>query len=152
MDTNRTDAHDEMPGRLGGAYGGRLRASDADREVAAEVLRRHYAEGRLDGQEFQERIDRCYAAKTLSELDGLFFDLPAAASREPKQERERERPRRTYRPSWRLAGIVPIIAALVLVAVLTGGHIFWLAWPLLFFVFGPFGRRCGWQRAGDRTP
>ncbi len=47
----------------------RIRASDADRDRAAEALREHHATGRLTVEEFQERLDRVYAAKTLGELD-----------------------------------------------------------------------------------
>ncbi|MCZ9342970.1 DUF1707 domain-containing protein, partial [Streptomyces sp. TRM76130] len=41
-----------------------LRASDADRERVAEVLRDALAEGRLDMAEFEERLDATYAART----------------------------------------------------------------------------------------
>ena len=53
-----------------------LRAADADREATSERLRRHHAEGRLDAEEFQERVDRCYQAKTVGELEQLVTDLP----------------------------------------------------------------------------
>ncbi len=53
-----------------------VRASDAQREETAKVLRRHYAEGRLDKREYEERIDQCYAAKRVGELDELTVDLP----------------------------------------------------------------------------
>ena len=58
------------------------RAADADREKTSERLRRHHAEGRLDAEEFQERVDRCYQAKTLGELDQLVTDLPPEPTRE----------------------------------------------------------------------
>src|SRR3954464_10112701 len=41
-----------------------VRASDADRERVADALRRHHLDGRLDTDELQERLDRCYAAPT----------------------------------------------------------------------------------------
>jgi len=52
------------------------RASDQDRERAAAALGGHYAAGRLTLEEFQERLDQAYAAKTLGELDDLTTDLP----------------------------------------------------------------------------
>jgi hypothetical protein len=52
------------------------RASDQDRERTAAALGGHYAAGRLTLEEFQERLDQAYAAKTLGELDGLMADLP----------------------------------------------------------------------------
>nr|WP_108955470.1 DUF1707 domain-containing protein [Streptomyces fragilis] len=54
-----------------------LRAGDADRERVAERLRDALAEGRLDMDEFQERLDVVYAAKTYGELEPVTRDLPA---------------------------------------------------------------------------
>jgi hypothetical protein len=54
----------------------RTRASDADRERAAAALGEHYAAGRLTLEEFRERLDQVYAAKTLGQLDELMADLP----------------------------------------------------------------------------
>lgn len=53
-----------------------LRASDADREQVAARLRDNLAEGRLDLDEFNERLEAAYAAKTYGELDVLMVDLP----------------------------------------------------------------------------
>ena len=55
----------------------RIRASDADRDRTAALLREHHAAGRLTAEEFNERLDKAYAAKTLGELDELLADLPA---------------------------------------------------------------------------
>jgi uncharacterized protein DUF1707 len=54
----------------------RIRASDADRDRTAALLREHHAAGRLTAEEFSERLDKAYAAKTLGELDELLADLP----------------------------------------------------------------------------
>jgi len=54
-----------------------MRASDADRDRTAALLREHHAAGRLTAEEFSERLDKTYAAKTLGELDELLEDLPA---------------------------------------------------------------------------
>ena len=54
----------------------RIRASDADRDRTAALLREHLAAGRLNDEEFNERLDKTYAAKTLGELDQLLSDLP----------------------------------------------------------------------------
>ncbi|MGY0058778.1 DUF1707 SHOCT-like domain-containing protein [Streptomyces sp. LZ34] len=56
-----------------------LRASDADRDGIADILREALAEGRLDPEEHAERIDAVYRAKTVGELEPLVRDLPAAA-------------------------------------------------------------------------
>jgi hypothetical protein len=55
----------------------KMRASDADRDRTAALLREHHAAGRLTAEEFGERLDKTYAAKTLGELDELLSDLPA---------------------------------------------------------------------------
>ncbi|WP_267243824.1 DUF1707 SHOCT-like domain-containing protein [Streptomyces sp. PR69] len=55
------------------------RASDAERERVAERLRDAVAEGRLDMQEFEERLDAAYKARTHGDLEPLVRDLPAAA-------------------------------------------------------------------------
>ncbi|MFG2209991.1 DUF1707 domain-containing protein [Streptomyces sp. NPDC048638] len=58
-----------------------LRASDADRDRIAEILREALAEGRLDAEEHAERIDVVYRAKTMGELEPVVRDLPAASGR-----------------------------------------------------------------------
>ena len=55
-----------------------IRASDADRDRIADILRDALAEGRLDAEEHSERIDAVYRAKTVGELEPLVRDLPAA--------------------------------------------------------------------------
>jgi hypothetical protein len=55
----------------------RIRASDADRDRVASMLREHHAAGRLTAEEFHERMDHALEAKTLGELDELMTDLPA---------------------------------------------------------------------------
>jgi hypothetical protein len=53
-----------------------MRASDDDREGVAGRLRDAHAEGRLTMEEFEERLDTAYAAKTLGELAVVTRDLP----------------------------------------------------------------------------
>src|ERR1700730_5477280 len=55
----------------------RLRASDADRERTAQLLREHHAVGRLTAEEFNSRVEKALEARTLGELDELLADLPA---------------------------------------------------------------------------
>ncbi|MGW7298729.1 DUF1707 SHOCT-like domain-containing protein [Streptomyces sp. NPDC054829] len=57
-----------------------LRASDADRERVAEILREALAEGRLDMEEFGERLDATYKARTYGELTPITRDLPVAGT------------------------------------------------------------------------
>lgn len=57
-----------------------MRASDAERERIAEVLREAVAEGRLEMEEFDQRLDRAYRARTHGELEPLVRDLPGVGS------------------------------------------------------------------------
>jgi hypothetical protein len=60
-----------------------LRASDADRERTAEVLREAAGDGRLTMEELNERLDQVYAAKTYAELEPITHDLPASGTAAP---------------------------------------------------------------------
>lgn len=61
--------------RPGGDFG-QLRAGFADRERAIDVLKAAFAEGRLDQEEYTERVGRVHAARTYGELTALTADLP----------------------------------------------------------------------------
>src|SRR5262249_56424995 len=55
----------------------RYRASDADRDRAAALLRDHFAAGRLTPGELDERLTATLNAQTLGELRRALADLPA---------------------------------------------------------------------------
>ncbi|WP_037862007.1 DUF1707 SHOCT-like domain-containing protein [Streptomyces sp. NRRL S-340] len=55
-----------------------LRASDADRDRIADMLRDALAEGRLTADEHAERVEGVLNAKTVGELEVFIQDLPAA--------------------------------------------------------------------------
>lgn len=78
------------------------RASDADRERIAVALGGHYAAGRLTLEEFQERLDQAYAAKTLAELGDLMTDLPRTDLSRLAGQRADHPPL----PGWRAPGAV----------------------------------------------
>jgi hypothetical protein len=60
--------------------GGALRASHADRDQVAEVLRVAAGDGRLSPDELDERLERALTARTYAELAALIADLPAAGT------------------------------------------------------------------------
>jgi hypothetical protein len=55
-----------------------LRASDAEREAAAERLRTAAGDGRLTLDELADRLEAAFSATTRAELEPLTADLPAA--------------------------------------------------------------------------
>lgn len=56
-----------------------VRASDADRDVAAEVINAAFSDGRLDNLEHADRLSAVLGAKTLGELVPLIADVTVAA-------------------------------------------------------------------------
>jgi class 3 adenylate cyclase len=62
-----------------GGHTPEIRASDAEREYVVDVLRGHCSAGRIDLDEFSERINRVYAARTIGELNDICGDLPLPA-------------------------------------------------------------------------
>lgn len=62
-----------------------LRASDDDRDMVARALERHFAAGRLDLDEFDQRSTAALSAVTLSDLVSLTADLPDLTVEPAKQ-------------------------------------------------------------------
>jgi hypothetical protein len=60
-----------------------LRVSDAEREHAAEVLRRAAGDGRITFEELDERLTAAYAARTYGELAAVTEDLPETGPQPP---------------------------------------------------------------------
>jgi hypothetical protein len=118
-----------------------LRAADADRERIAERLRNAHTEGRLDIAEFQQRLERCYEAKTFGELGPLVRDLP------------REEPGRRDSLGWLRASrwlALPLILTVLIVTSAAGGHhASWLWIPFVFLCLkvGWWRRRRSWAAA-----
>jgi hypothetical protein len=109
-----------------------LRASDADRDAVTERLRTAAAEGRLQTDELEERVDGALRARTYGELDRLVKDLPHQAGHRPRGQAGMV-------PAIRAAfGVaLPIIAtAIVVVAVVTAialAAAWWAFWALVWF-------------------
>jgi hypothetical protein len=53
-----------------------IRTSDAERDRVAQLLQEHFAQGRLDHEEFTDRLGRVYKARTTDELATVTNDLP----------------------------------------------------------------------------
>lgn len=74
-----------------------LRIGNAEREVASARLSDHYAAGRVDDEEYAERLDAVWSARTSDDLSVVFHDLPAPVQRveAPRQRRTRQRRQRS---------------------------------------------------------
>jgi hypothetical protein len=64
------------PVRWTSVFGPDLRASHADRDVAADILCAAVADGRLTLDELEERLEHVLSARTLREIARLISDLP----------------------------------------------------------------------------
>ncbi len=103
---------------------GNVRIGDAEREEAARALGEHFATGRLDRGEYDERLASAFAAKTWGDLAPVFRDLPHPAPVAPDP---------LARPAvvagWRRPGppFLPVVMLLIGLALLLGtAWIFWL--------------------------
>ncbi len=97
-----------------------VRIGDAEREQAQSTLNDHYAAGRLDHDEYLERLDRIWAARTRPDLAGVFDDLPGPAPRSsyPYSTPASRRPRTVAGPR-RPRMPVPLLVVLVVLAAIT---------------------------------
>jgi hypothetical protein len=132
----------------------RVRAGDDDRARAASLLADHYAHGRLDDSELDERTSRALTAVYTDELNDLFGDLPGARVGAPVERSSRTTVVRPPRVPRRRSGVPLLLVAAVLLVVLTRGAALWLLLPLWWFA-GPAlldRRRTSWDGAGHRGP
>jgi len=114
----------------------RLRIADSDRERAMADLAMHYADGRLDHEEYDERLDAIWTARTHADLRVLFDDLPRPQAATPAPVAARSRSRRRL-------PVLPILALLIGLSILTGAPFWLLIFPLMLL-----GRRgCGSGRS-----
>ena len=114
----------------------RMRAGDKDRQRVVELLGKHFGEGRLTVEEFDERVVRAHASVYLDELPALTADLPG----EPEPLR---RPTRSRMPLP--AGVLLLIALVVawsMVAAVVHGAPPLFAFFLLFLLL----RHRRWSR------
>ena len=104
----------------------RMRAGDKDRQRVVEQLGKHFGEGRLTVQEFDERTVQAHASVYLDELPALTVDLP----HDPEPHRRPTRSARSVPP-----GVLVLLMALLawsMVAAVVYGTPPFLALLLLF--------------------
>jgi hypothetical protein len=146
-----------------------MRAADADRERVVAVLQEAFAQGRITVDEFHERSDQAYAAKTLGDLVPLTADLPvhdlarptgvSTAGREADGVRfgsgswspaagrrlsvERRRQLKAIWATW--ITVTTITTVIWIASCITSGSLetFWPIWPIGFLGAGALLRTIG---------
>ena len=113
--------------------GPQTRIGDADRERAMADLAGHYADGRLDHEEYDERLDAIWTARTRADLAVLFSDMPRPQAPQVVRTPASRRPagRRFRLP------LLPVLALLIGLSILSEAPLWLLIFPLMFFM----GRR-----------
>jgi hypothetical protein len=128
---------------------GDLRASDQDRERVATEIREHFAAGRLDEDELNDRVEATYAARTIGELNALRADLPALPATRRQQRAEiSERRADLRRQLLQQSGgaLVPFAICVAVWAASGAEASFWPAWLLIFPLIALF--KNGWALYG----
>lgn len=139
-----------------------MRAGDSDRQAVADKLKQALDEGRLDLGEYDDRLQRTYAAKTYGDLNGLLDDLPGTGLAARPQAKPEPAPATAAPPPVRSAragqlvrawlggfgGIFVVCTVIWLATSIGSGSVqyFWPVWLLIPMVVGLLGRLGG----GDR--
>lgn len=135
-----------------------MRAGDSDRQAVADKLKKALDEGRLDLAEYDERLQRTYAAKTYGDLEGLLDDLPSPAPAKvdaaevarpaaPLPVRSQRAGQLDRRWLGGFGGIFVVSTVIWLVTSIAAGGVayFWPVWLLIPMAFGVLGR-LGYRR------
>lgn len=114
---------------------GRYRAGNADREVVAADLRDAFSEGRLDSDEYFQRLEAVWEATTYGELERLTADLPQPWERKraAAEQQRRRGQARAYLREWKSwFGAAVVMIAIWAISSISQGEpaTFWPVWPL----------------------
>jgi len=134
-----------------------MRAGDSDRERVAAQLKRALDEGRLDLSEYDERLQKTYAARTYGDLNGLLDDLPgtvppqhaqvhayqpppapAGGPRPVAPAEENKHPLAWLGPSFAIF----LVCTFIWLLTSPGGY-FWPVWTLIPLILGLLGAVSG---------
>lgn len=132
-----------------------MRAGDGDRQAVADQLKLALDEGRLDLSEYDERLQKTYAAKTYADLDGLLDDLPgtvpvarsqmtpaASAGTVATPVPPRSTARQVARWVGPYGGVILVCVTIWVITSVSAGKLtyFWPVWMLIPLVLGVFGQ------------
>src|SRR4051812_4992255 len=104
-----------------------MRVADVDRDRTVDRLRRAAAEGRLEPDELEQRVEAALRSRTETDLKPLTEDLPS----ERRSRRQAEF--HTHRLVFVLVGL-----GMIAIWALCGGGYFWPMWPILGWGSGLF--------------
>ncbi|GLZ04595.1 hypothetical protein Acsp03_20610 [Actinomadura sp. NBRC 104412] len=108
-----------------------MRIGDAERDAVTSALHEHFAAGRLDREELDERLDATLASKTQGDLKAIVQDLPGSNGlpepapktkhrhRHPHHAHHQGMPMRHHRPGASPA--FPLLLIVFTVVAFTGG-------------------------------
>jgi hypothetical protein len=132
-----------------------MRAGDGDRKAVADQLKAALDEGRLDLHEYDERLQKTYAARTYGDLNGLLDDLPGTVPPQQSQVQAyqattppgapvQEPPSRANRAAaWvgPYGGVIGVCVLIWVITSITSRHLlyFWPVWMLIPLLFGITG-------------
>lgn len=133
-----------------------LRIGDLERDRAIADLGEHYAAGRLNREEFDERSDQAMQARRQAELTPLFADLPGMTLAGPAVRS----PGRGPVLRWPLFWLAPLLLVVAVVTAVVASAP-WLIWMMLTIVlvtvpwrhrrgFGPYAHRHPMAGGGPR--
>ena len=135
IETRRSTAvspHGQQPTPV--AVQSRVRASDAEREHVARILRAAAGEGLLTLEEADERLAAAYATRYRDDLQPLTADLPHGGTKLLENTPEARAAARAGLVRH-VVTVVVVAAVLITAWVLSGADFFWPAWPLGFMAF-----------------
>ena len=121
-----------------------VRAGDREREKTANQLGAALAQGYLEMDEYEARLQAAFGAHTTAELRRLVADLPLAQLRR-NDPRRREARRAAARRSVQihlagyLAMVVIVLAVWLAVGLTASAWYFWPIWPILGAGIGVVG-------------
>ncbi|UXA05101.1 DUF1707 domain-containing protein [Mycobacterium sp. SMC-2] len=129
------------------------RAGDRDRERTAARLGQALAQGYLDLNEYDQRVQAVFETHTTEELRQLLADLPLERIRraDPRRRAARiEAARRGVRVHLAayVAMTVIVLTVWAAVAATTGATYFWPIWPILGAGIGLLSHALGIRPAG----